>query len=170
MFNVRRLKFDDPVIWMWLCMVAIAGYMSRPLFAAWSQDPSLKFGVYTFPIWLVSVVIHWRFPLNSWSTGRALYAAFASGVLFLGILGELQAMVYLAFALWFSLPIAQPINRWVSSCMGMLLWTPFWSWSARPFLGSSLNVVSLGLAVAFFFYSIIFRVTLNESKANHSAL
>lgn len=158
-----------PVVGLWLCLVVIASYMSQPLLAAWSDDPSLKFGVYAFPIWLISVVVHWRFPLASWPTGRTLHAVLAAGMLFLGILGELQAMVYLALALLLSLPITQSVNRIIASCIG-ILWTPFWSWSMGPFLGTSINTVSLGLAVVFFFYSVIIRVVSNEPKANNPAL
>lgn len=157
------------IILLWLCLVAIAGYASLPLLAAWSDDPSLKFGVYAFPIWLISVMVHWRFPLDPWPTSRILYVVLAAGMLFLGILGELQAMVYLAFALLLSLPIAQSVNRMIAGCIGML-WTPLWSWSMGPFLGTSINTVSLGLAGAFFFYSIAIRISSNEPKANNSAL
>ena len=157
------------VVGLWVCLVAIAGYVSLPLLAAWSDDPSLKFGVYAFPIWLVSVMVHWRFPLDPWPIGRTLYAVLAAGLLFLGILGELQAMVYLAFALLLSLPITQSVNRMIAGCIGML-WTPLWSWSMGPFLGTSINAVSLGLAGAFFFYSITIRISSNEPKANNPAL
>ena len=157
------------VVGLWLCLVVIASYMSQPLLAAWSDDPSLKFGVYAFLIWLISVIVRWRFPLDPWPTSRILYAVLAAGLLFLGILGELQAMVYLAFALLLSLPIAQSVNRMIAGCIGML-WTPLWSWSMGPFLGTSINAVSLGLAGAFFFYSITIPISSNEPKANNPAL
>ena len=48
------------IILLWLCLVAIAGYASLPLLDAWSNDPSLKFGMYAFAIWQASVIFHWR--------------------------------------------------------------------------------------------------------------
>ena len=147
------------LIGLWLVLVVVASAMSGPIVAAWMHDPSLRLGAFVFLLWMIAVAVHWQFPMDAWPWHRMGNAAFAAGALVLGILGELQALVYLGCAFLLALPVEKGLLR-VSLGFAGVLWMPLWAWSAGPYLGSALNLVSLGLAVILLLVSLVLRLAL----------
>lgn len=128
-----------------------------PLLDAWRHDPSMRYGALCFLFWLPAVLLHYRRLPMEWSFLRIITLWASSVCLILGILGELQALVYFAFVGFFTLPVWAPGRR-LFLCAGALLWMPIWVWLAGPYLGTSIAVTSLALALPVLVTSIILAV------------
>lgn len=132
-------------------MAAIALAMSVPLFKAWLHDPTMRLGAPTFILWCAAVILQWqKSPIS------LRPSTLASIALSLGILGEMQALIYLALALLICQPIPHPLTRLGLTAAG-LLWMPAWYWILRPYVGTTLSPLSLGLAAGLCLLSIALR-------------
>jgi hypothetical protein len=130
-----------------------------PLFSAWLHDPALSLGEFVFALWFLATVIHWSWPQKAWSPSQAIFVLAAGALLFLGILGELQALIYLALVCLLCVPARVVALRILFACSS-ILWMPLWAWSMGPYLGSSLGVVSFGLALWLAVFSVAKRCFL----------
>ncbi|MGB0744282.1 MAG: hypothetical protein ACPGSB_07125 [Opitutales bacterium] len=147
----------DPVFIFWIIALLLVVWYSIPLFSAWSHDPSLQFGEYIFGLWLLSGLALWRWPRGSWPWHQSSYVILAALCLFFGIVGELQALIYMALALLLSLPIRHLLLRGLFTLTGTL-WMPVWAWAAGPFFGGKIAIVSLVLALILPLVSVSARI------------
>lgn len=162
-------KAGPVLIVLWLLALGLCLWMSGPLFAAWTHDPSLRQGEYVFTLWLFAAVVHWSWPEAVWPWRRTIFLVAAGVMLFLGILGELQALIYFALACLLCLPVRPFIPR-VLLAVSSVLWMPVWAWSMGPHLGASIEGVSLGLALCLACFSLLARCFIYGPKANTPAL
>ena len=147
----------------------LAAAFSWRLVWAWQHDPSLRFGALSFLSWLPAVLVHYRRLPAEWSTLRVLTLAAAGLCLILGIVGELQVLVYFAFVGFFTLPVWAPWRR-LMLCAGALLWMPIWVWLVGPYLGTQTAWLSLVLALGLSATSILMSLLKYEANAPDSTL
>ena len=154
---------------IWGAMLALMGLASTDILESWFHDPRARFSVLGFLFWAVGCGFRWR-PLRTPWTRSTIGLAACSGVsAALGILGELNALIYFGFAGWYLCPVASPGSR-ILGALAAPLWMPVFPWLVSERLGAATPWVSLiglgtvGAAIAIFPLSKSY-----ESKTNHLA-
>ncbi|MFT4900753.1 MAG: hypothetical protein ACI81V_000019 [Lentimonas sp.] len=157
---------------MWFLLALAAGtalVLAWPLQSGWAHDPAMRYGALCFVLWLVAVVVHYRALPANWSYVRVAY--FISGLLCLslGIVGELQALIYLAFVAIFTIPVGTLWRRLFVS-FAAISWMPLWGWLMGPYLGDYTALSSLALALMTCILSLIWAYLLHEATASNPTL
>jgi hypothetical protein len=130
----------------WAALLLFALLMSQPIINSWLNDPSNRYGAYGFGLWFLASVIHWKpFPLD-WSFSLTVWIVFGSFCLFLGIIGEFMALIYIGTSCIFLAPIRSLIGRG-ALLLCAVLWMPVWVWLLSTYFGPNLAVISLVLAL-----------------------
>ncbi|GAA5482976.1 hypothetical protein [Haloferula sargassicola] len=123
---------------VWVAALAAATSQCRPLFMAWLHDPTMRGSGWVFLLWLPAVASLWRWPAKmpwAWILG-----AFA--LLFLGILGEMQALIYGGLSLLLCLPVPK-LGARLGFAATSAAWMPLWYWALRPLAGPSIALWTL---------------------------
>jgi hypothetical protein len=138
-------------------LCSIAAYMSHPLVSGWQDDPSLRFGLVSFFLWLAAVIAHWSLHSVELTIGQGGFLVAASMMLFGGIVGELQALVYLALAGYLCLPVRAWYGR-ICLVLASVFWMPAWAWLVSPVFKSQTAICSLVLAIIVLIISMFIKV------------
>ncbi|MGZ0709547.1 hypothetical protein ACWPKO_14555 [Coraliomargarita sp. W4R53] len=155
---------------LWGAITLTAIYMARPILHAWFHDPTLRFALAAFVMWLLATLLQWqRFP-EIWPRVKMFLVILASGLLCLGIVGELQAFIYLAGAILCALPIAGGLIKCFCFILLSCVWMPAWAWLLFPHLGGLLSWLSLLIATLLLVYSLSDKFFSYASKKSHSSL
>ncbi|CAA6678261.1 MULTISPECIES: hypothetical protein [unclassified Lentimonas] len=161
-FNVASL------LWGAITLTAIG--MSQPIWHAWFHDPTLRFAFASFLLWLLATLLQWRrFPMI-WPWPKTLLVVLASGLLFLGIAGELQAFIYLAVGILFVLPIHGALFKCLCFILLSSLWMPALAWLLFPYMGSFLPWSTLLIAILLLIYSLTEHFFRYASKTSHTSI
>ncbi|MDQ8193802.1 hypothetical protein QEH59_05170 [Coraliomargarita sp. SDUM461004] len=155
---------------LWAAITLCAIYSSRPIISGWLHDPSLRWAGIAFIVWLVATLLQWRRLPQTWSTARVLWVLLASALLCLGIMGELQAFIYLASALLLALPVAGLWRKRICFTLTSCVWMPGWAWVFTPILGIWLTYVTLLVPIALLVYSLKVTCLSYASKTSHPSL
>ena len=154
---------------IWGAMLALMGLASTDILESWFHDPRARFSAVGFLFWAVGCGFRWR-PLRTPWTRFTIGLAACSGVsAALGILGELNALIYLGFAGWYLCPVASPWRR-ILGAVAAPLWMPVFPWLVSERLGAATPWVSLiGLGLIGATVAILPLSKNYESKTNHLA-
>jgi hypothetical protein len=139
---------------LWAAITLCAVGLSRPILHGWFHDPTLRFAGIAFVLWLLATVLQWRRLPEQWPISRTLWVVLASALLCLGIIGELQAFIYLAAALLLVVPLAGSWPQRLAFMLSSCVWMPALAWLLSPLLGASLPWLTLLVAAALFVYSL----------------
>lgn len=171
MSEVRQgISLLNPVSLLWAGITLMSVYLSRPILNGWFNDPTLRFGLVTFLLWLSAVVLQWRrFPAN-WPRMNTVLVVFASGLLCLGIAGELQAFIYVASAILLTLPMQGPVIKYLQFIACSCLWMPALAWLLTPLAGFLLPWITLCIATTLLIYSLSLALIHYASKTSHRSI
>jgi len=159
---VRTKKLLSLLNLYWLIIVLVSLIKSYPLCLAWKNDPQLRLGGVIFAFWIFAIIPYWRIDMN-WSKDRLFFFVIASVSLFLGILGELQILIYLALAMLLVIPVFLVVWRVIFSFFAVL-WTPLWSWFCLSVFDKSISCISLAIAVLLVISSFLYAYFFHEAK------
>jgi hypothetical protein len=139
---------------LWATITGIGLFQAWPIVDGWLHDPSLRMGLPCFVLWVLAVVIQWRGLPDAWPSKRILWMVMASLMLCLGVVGELQALIYLAVAILLVLPIeSHGFKR--PSFIGLAgIWMPVSAWLFFPLLGNHLALIKLLIGTFLLGYSL----------------
>ena len=144
----------------WFVFAGISLWMTRCIYFAWINDPSMKYGVLIFILWLIVVIPLWRFSCLCDSSAFYGYIAVFC-LLFLGILGSLNFPIYIAFSLILCLPL-KSVKWKITLFFYSLLWMPFWAWLTVSLFGKPIVGINLAIALIITGSSLYYRIRLYE--------
>lgn len=139
---------------LWAAITLCAVGLSRPILHGWLHDPTLRLAGIAFVLWLLATVLQWRRLPEQWSMSRTVWVMLASALLCLGIVGELQAFIYIASALLLVVPIASSWLKRIGFMLTSCVWMPALAWLLFPLLGASLAWLTLLVAALLLAYSL----------------
>lgn len=139
---------------LWAAITLCSVILSRPILHGWLHDPTLRFAGVAFVLWLLATVLQWRRLPEQWSMSRTLWVMLASALLCLGIVGELQAFIYLATALLLLVPVAGSSPKRLAFLLVSCVWMPALAWLLFPLVGPSLTWLTLLIALLLLVYSL----------------
>jgi hypothetical protein len=144
--------------------------MSHPIAHAWLHDPSLRWAGAAFVLWLSATLLQWRRLPVLWSMSRIIWVMLAGVLLCLGIIGELQALIYLASAFLLVVPIVGPWRKRIGFMLSACVWMPGLAWLLFPLFGASLDWLTLLVASVLLIYSLKEARLSYASKTSHTSL
>ncbi|WPJ96819.1 hypothetical protein SH580_03755 [Coraliomargarita algicola] len=155
---------------LWGGITLTAVYFCQPILRGWLYDPSLRFALVSFLLWLSAVLLQWKRLPPIWLPSKTSLVTLASLLLCLGIVGELQAFIYIAVAILFSLPIGGSLFMVIVAILSSSLWMPALAWLLYPMLGDWLPWLTLLIAAILFISSLIARIIRYASKTSHTSI
>ena len=158
----------NPASILWAAITLSAMLLAAPIIDGWLHDPSLSFAFTTFLLWLLATVLQWRRFPAVWSISKLTLAVLATALLCLGIVGELQAFIYMATVILFSLPIAGSVLKKLCFILLACLWMPALTWLLLPYLGYMLQWIALFITVLLLIYSLSLAIIRHASKTGHT--
>jgi hypothetical protein len=137
-------SITTPTLAIWLGLILIGSWASRSVLSAWAHDPALQTAPWIFLAWVVAWIAAWR--ASPTGTCRIFPTSLGGLSLALGILGDLQAAIYLGFVGL----LLMPIHSWCRSVLlviAALTWMPAWSWAFADPIGPGLPWFNLGIGL-----------------------
>jgi len=154
---------------LWGAITLTAIFMARPILHAWFHDPTLRFALGAFLLWVMATILQWRQFPTTWPRSKTLLVVSASGLLCLGIVGELQAFIYLAGAILFALPIHGALVKCLCFILLSCVWMPGLAWLLFPYLGGILSWLTILIATLLLAYSLAEKLFRHASKTSHTS-
>lgn len=155
--------------YLWGAVLLIMATGSSEILESWLHDPRARFSGWAFLLWLGACGGRWRNAPPPWPPSTLVLAIGSGMAGALGILGELNALLYLGFAGWALCPIRSFPAR-LFGAVGALFWMPVFPWLVSEPLGAATPWVSAGV-VALFSGAlwIVSTPRTHESETNHRA-
>lgn len=142
--------------------------MSFPLLFAWSHDPSMRYGLFIFLVWLVAILPQWSIR-SSITVFSVLELVLISILLIFGILGALQFPIYIALAMCICVPVK--VAKWKLLFYGCsLMWMPLWAWFCMHAFDKSITCINVGVATVITLFSLYHYYFKNEPQTDNSSV
>jgi len=158
------------VPFLWIIMISVATSMAFPITHAWFHDPSLRFGLPSFLLWSLAVVLRWRRFPRIWRRSEIFLVVLACISLCLGIAGELQALVYPAWAVLFSLPVRGGLFEHLCFALLAVIWMPASAWLLYPLMGPALPWIAVAVALLLLILSLSGRLSRHAPETGHHSI
>jgi hypothetical protein len=150
---------ERPVPWWFFgCTAALAAALNAGLPAAWSRDPSNRFGGLAMALWLAACFVLARKRPAARLPGWIL----ALVLLVLGQLGSLQVLKHAALALLLA-SVCPGRAPFFFMALAAFAWTPAWGWIFGHAAGSPIDAIRPVFVAAAFACAFLLRPARHPS-------